>query len=74
MKLDNLTKEQVDMCDIIWEVGTYEEFREVSRGWSPGKMNMALTLIQVMVQEELEQKIQAMDSYPLAVEMIESCR
>ena len=27
MRLDNLTKDQADMCDIIWNVGTYEEFK-----------------------------------------------
>ena len=73
MRLDNLTKEQMDMCDVIWNISDKHEFRRVSHAWSPSKMNMALTLIQIMVQEELEQEIQAMDSYPLAEEMIRAC-
>lgn len=74
MDIDNLTSEQVHLCDVIWNIKNKEEFRTVSRTWSTRKMNMALTLIQLMIQEELEQEIAAMDSYPLAEEMIRACR
>lgn len=74
MRLDNLTKEQADMCDIIWNISDKHEFSSVSRDWSPSKMNMALTLIQIMLQEELEYEIESMEEFPLALEMIESCR
>jgi hypothetical protein len=73
MTLDNLTSEQVSMCDLIWNIKDKYEFRKVSSAWSSSKMNMALTLIQLMLQEELEPEIQEMDSYPLAEEMIKSC-
>ena len=73
MRLDNLTKEQADMCDVIWNISDKHEFYSVSRDWPPRKMNMALTLIQIMVQEELEPEIEAMESYPLAEEMIRAC-
>ncbi len=66
MRLDNLTKEQMDMCDVIWNISDKHEFRKVSHAWSPSKMNMALTLIQIMVHEELEYEIEQMKSYPLA--------
>jgi hypothetical protein len=65
MRLDNLTKEQMDMCDVIWNITDEHEFRKVSHTWSPGKMNMALTLIQIMAHEELEYEIEQMKSYPL---------
>lgn len=74
MRLDNLTKEQADMCDVIWNISDKHEFRSVSRDWSTSKMNMALTLIQIMLQEELEYEIESMEEFPLALEMIESCR
>lgn len=74
MDIDNLTSEQISMCDVIWNIKDKYEFRKVSSTWSSSKMNMALTLIQLMIQEELEQEIQAMDSYPLAEEMIRACR
>lgn len=74
MRLDNLTREQMDMCDVIWNISDKEEFRSVSRTWSPSKMNMALTLIQIMVQEELETELEGVEEFPLALEMIESCR
>jgi len=74
MRLDNLTSEQMDMCDVIWNISDKEEFRSVSRTWSPAKMNMALTLIQIMVQEELETELEGVEEFPLALEMIEACR
>lgn len=75
MDIDDLTSEQVHMCDVIWNIKDQYEFRKVSRTWSDRKVKMAQTLIQIMVQEELEQEIKAMgESYPLAQEMIRACR
>lgn len=73
MRLDNFTKEQMDMCDVIWSISDKEEFRSVSRTWPTAKMNMALTLIQIMVQEELETELEGVDEFPLALEMIRAC-
>jgi len=73
MRLDHLTPEQADMCGVLVAISDREEFRSVSRTWSPSKLNMAQTLIQIMIQEELEQEIEAMETYPLAKEMINAC-
>lgn len=74
MRLDNLTQEQADMCDIIWSIPDREQFQTVARTWSPRKMNMALTLIQMMVHEELELGIEKMQSFPIAEAIIEKCK
>ncbi|WP_273499587.1 hypothetical protein [Lentibacter algarum] len=70
MRLDNLTKEQADICDVIWNIPDKEQFRLVSRTWSPSKKNMAQTLMIVMIQEELEEELEAMDSYPLVEDLL----
>ena len=70
MRLDHLTKEQADMWDIIWNVGTYEEFKSLSKTWPERKRQMAVTLIHIMGYEDLEIEIEKMNSFPIAEELI----
>lgn len=72
MRLDNLTIEQADMCDVIWSIPDKDKFNAVSKTWPLEKKQMALTLIQMMVQEELELEIEKMNSFPIAEKLIES--
>ena len=74
MRLDHLTKEQADMCDIIWNVGTYEEFKSLSESWSEQKRQMAVTLIHIMGYEDLEIEIEKMNSFPIAEQLIQRIR
>lgn len=74
MRLDNLTKEQADMCDIIWNVGTYEEFKSLSKTWPEQKRQMAVTLIHIMSYEDLEIDIEKMNSFPIAEKLIQRVR
>jgi len=74
MQLDNLTKEQADMCDIIWNVGTYDEFKSLSKTWPEQKRQMAVTLIHIMGYEDLELEIEKMKTYPIAEAVIQKVK
>lgn len=74
MRLDNLTKDQADMCDIIWNVGTYEEFKSLSKTWPEQKRQMAITLIHIMGYEDLELEIEKMKTYPIADAIIQKVK
>lgn len=74
MRLDNLTKDQADMCDIIWNVGTYEEFKHLSKEWPEAKRQMAITLIHIMGYEDLELEIEKMQTYPIAEAIIQKVK
>lgn len=74
MRLDNLTKDQADMCDIIWNVGTYEEFKHLSKEWPEAKRQMAITLIHIMGYEDLELEIEKMQTYPIAEAVIQKVK
>lgn len=74
MRLDNLTKDQADMCDIIWNIGTYDEFKHLSKEWPEAKRQMAITLIHIMGYEDLELEIQKMQTYPIAEAIIQKVK
>lgn len=74
MRLDNLTKDQADMCDIIWNVGTYDEFKSLSKTWPEQKRQMAVTLIHIMGYEDLELEIGKMQTYPIAEAIIQKVK
>jgi len=74
MRLDNLTREQADMCDIIWKIDSADEFFTLIKYWPERKQQMAKTLINIMHQEEDERKIEKMESFPLVEELIENVR
>lgn len=74
MRLDNLTKEQADMCDVIWNIGTYDEFKHLSKEWPEQKRQMAVTLIHIMGYEDLELEIKKMQTYPIAEAIIQKVK
>ena len=74
MRLDNLTKDQADMCDIIWNIGTYDEFKHLSKEWPEAKRQMAITLIHIMGYEDLELEIERMTTYPIAEAIIQKVK
>lgn len=74
MRLDNLTKDQADMCDIIWNIGTYDEFKHLSKEWPEAKRQMAITLIHIMGYEDLELEIEKMQTYPIAEAIIQKVK
>lgn len=62
--LNDLTSAQVDMCERIWRCKTMEAFESLLAELKLEDRRMALTLMQMIVQEGAEEELAAMHIYP----------
>lgn len=68
--LNDLTTAQVEMCERVWACKTMESFQTMLGQLSAEDRRMALTLMEVMVQECAEEELEAMHTYPDAEAVI----
>jgi hypothetical protein len=54
IRLENLTPEQVEMLDIMWELYSYEEYNRYLDSLSPDDRKMAETLSQMVILAEMD--------------------
>jgi hypothetical protein len=62
MTLENLTREQVALCDIMWSLDTTEELDSFMQGLPAPLRKEAETLVQLIVLDELDNQPIDMDS------------
>ena len=58
MKIDGLTTEQCNMLDAMWEKDTHEELVSWFETLDPKKLEMALTLHQLLILEICEEEVE----------------
>lgn len=54
IQLDNLTREQVEMLEVMWALDTYEEYSEWLETLSAEDRRMADTLTKMIILEEMD--------------------
>jgi hypothetical protein len=55
IQLENLTPEQVEMLDTMWELYSYEEYTQYLDSLSPEDRKMAETLSQMVILAEMDE-------------------
>jgi hypothetical protein len=55
IQLENLTPEQVEMLDTMWELCSYEEYTQYLDSLSPEDRKMAETLSQLVILAEMDE-------------------
>lgn len=55
IQLENLTPEQVEMLDTMWELYSYEEYTQYLDSLSPENRKMAETLSQLVILAEMDE-------------------
>jgi len=68
--LNDLTTAQVEMCERVWACKTMEAFHELLGKLKTTDRQMAMTLMEIMLQECAEEELEQMTAYPAAEELI----
>jgi len=68
--LNDLTTAQVAMCERVWACKTMESFQTMLGKLSTSDRQMAVTLMEIMVQESAEEELELMERYPDAERLI----
>jgi hypothetical protein len=69
--INELNKEQIEMCDLLWMLDSTEEVEVfLAQLVKPQQRQMAETLIELMLQSALEETIQEMTDYPDAAALL----
>jgi hypothetical protein len=55
IQLENLTPEQVEMLDTMWELYSYEEYTQYLDSLSPEDRKMAETLSKLVILAEMDE-------------------
>lgn len=72
MKIDGLTRAQIQMCDRLWNMNTVEELEHYIVGLDLEDSQMAKTLIDLMIHESVEEQLASMDRYPDAEKLLKN--
>lgn len=72
MFLENLTEEDVKILDEIWAIDTPEELNAYLKTLDDRKLMKTLTLVELVNLAGIDDKVEAMDSYPDAEKMLKS--
>jgi len=70
IRLDGLTHAQVDLCERIWRCKSIEAFDCLLDRLTFDDRRAARTLLIMIVQEDAEEELAAMDRYPAAEQLI----
>lgn len=57
MKIENLTQDQVDMLDIMWSLGSTEEYTKWFDSLSEHDQEQAFTLQKMIVLESIDEEV-----------------
>ena len=69
--LNDLTTAQVEMCERVWACKTMEAFQELLGKLKTTDRQMAMTLMEIMLQETVEEELELMERYPDAEAMLD---
>ena len=62
--LEGLSKAQVAMCDLLWDIEDINEMELFLDTLDAPDKKMALTLIQMIVLADIDQQVNSMEDYP----------
>lgn len=68
--LNDLTTAQVEMCERVWACKEMREFERLCDQLKEEDKRMAITLMELMLQESVEEELESMTSYPDAERLI----
>jgi predicted DNA-binding protein len=68
--LTDLTTAQVKMCERVWACKEMRDFERLLDQLKEDERRMAVTLMELMVQESVEEELEQMTAYPLAESVI----
>jgi hypothetical protein len=57
IQIENLTQEQVEMLDAMWELESYEEYEEFLESLDPEDRKMAEALSQLVILAEMDELV-----------------
>ena len=70
MKLEGLTKQQVQICDALWACDTNEAVTAYIRSLPRRLQHEAAVLVDMMILEAIDEQVEEMSSYPDAERLI----
>jgi hypothetical protein len=70
MKLEGLTKQQVQICDALWACDTNEAVTAYVRSLPKRLQHEAAVLVDMMILEAIDEQVEEMSSYPDAERLI----
>lgn len=68
--LNELTAAQVEMCERVWACKEMRDFERLCDQLKEEDKRMAVTLMEIMLQESVEEELEAMEDYPLVEALI----
>jgi hypothetical protein len=68
--LNDLTTAQVAMCERVWACKEMRDFERLCDQLKEEDKRMAITLMELMLQEFVEEELEQMTAYPLVESLI----
>lgn len=69
--ITDLTPAQVAMCERVWACKEMRDFERLCDRLAEEDKRMAITLMELMLQESVEEELELMDRYPDAEAMLD---
>ena len=69
--LNDLTTAQVAMCERVWACKEMRDFERLLDQLKEDERRMAVTLMELMLQESVEEELELMERYPDAEAMLD---
>lgn len=70
MRLNGLTMEQCELLDQMWALETIEELREFIESQEPSVQREIMTLRELLILGDIDDKVDEMKTYPDAEQML----
>ena len=74
MKLEGLTKRQVQICNRLWCCDTNDDVTRYVRSLPGALQHEAVTLFDLMILEHIDLQVRAQETYPIAEQMLDSLK
>ena len=72
MKINGLTRAQIQMCNRVWDCKELKDFKQLCDSLNEKDRLMAITLMEIMLQETYEEELEKMESYPDAEKLLKN--
>jgi flagellar biosynthesis/type III secretory pathway chaperone len=69
--LNDLTPAQVAMCERVWACKEKQDFTQLVNQLTEEDRRMAVTLMEIMIQETYEEELELLERYPDAEAMLD---
>ena len=70
MKIEGLTKQQVQICDALWACDTDDDMLIYIRSLPKRLQQEAAVLVDMMILEAIDEQVESMERYPDAEKLI----